>query len=113
MRHEAVINDEPFSVRKTESMSERSRGLLGSEKLSKNEGLWIFPCNSVHSFGMRYSLDIIYLNSDLQIRSIRKDMKPARISLDLFAKSVLELDAGAADQLGLKVGDKVVWKNNH
>ena len=111
MRQDKIINEAPLFVKKTESVTERTKGLLGSETLPRNEGLWISPCNSVHSFGMGYSLDIIYLNSDLQIRSIRKEMKPARLSLDLFSKSVLELGAGVADQLGLIAGDKLVWKN--
>ena len=112
LRHDASLHDMQLVVRKTQSVSERTKGLLGTESLSEDQGLWILPCNSVHSFGMKYPLDIIYLNANQQIRSIRKVMKPARISMDLFAKSVLELNAGMADKLGLQPGDTLNWKNH-
>ena len=101
-----------LTVKKTENTLERTKGLLGSQPLSSDEGLWITPCNSVHTFGMPYALDIIYLNKRFQIRKIISNLKPRRLSINWFAKSVVELKAGVAARLDLKPGDIMHWNEN-
>jgi uncharacterized membrane protein (UPF0127 family) len=98
-----------LSVRKTESAIERTRGLLGAEQLGELEGLWIKPCNSIHSFGMRYPLDVIYLDRHDRVTSLRRHLKPMRMSLDLWARSVIELNVGVIDRLELQKGDVLNW----
>ena len=109
-------NGEPktvsLDVNKTETAMERTQGLLKKPALNSNEGLWISPCNSVHTFGMQYPLDIIYLNSKDQIRKITANLKPRRVSASWFARSVLELQAGTAKQLNLATGDTMKWIKN-
>ena len=109
---QGVAYDTAFTVRKTETTLERTRGLLGSKPLADNEGLWISPCNSVHTFGMSYPLDIVYLNRNQQVRKITANLKPRRLSFSLLAASVIELKAGTASKLLLKKGDKVQWVEN-
>ncbi|HKJ61298.1 MAG TPA: DUF192 domain-containing protein [Hyphomicrobiales bacterium] len=94
---------------KTETALERIRGLLGKPALQDNQGFWIAPCNSVHTFGMRYPLDIVYLDRRQQIKKIRHDLKPFRISWHFLARSVIELRAGAVEALGLRAGDELQW----
>ena len=101
-----------LSVRKTENAMERTRGLLGSEQLDEFEGLWIKPCNSIHSFGMGYPLDVIYLDRHDRVRSVRRHLKPMRLSMDLWAKSVLELNSGVIDRLQVQKGDQLSWRDD-
>ena len=72
----------------------RNKGLLGRERLSPGEGLWILPCQAVHTFGMRFSIDLIYLDRKKQVKKLKCEVPPGRLSACLFAHSVLELPAG-------------------
>jgi uncharacterized membrane protein (UPF0127 family) len=85
----------------------RSKGLLGRRGLGKGAGLWIVPCESVHTFGMKFSIDLIYLDRNHRIRKIRKSVPPWRISVCLTAHSVLELAAGAVGDGDAQPGDIV------
>ncbi|MFC5863797.1 DUF192 domain-containing protein [Acidicapsa dinghuensis] len=87
--------------------SERIRGLLDRESLSQGEGLWIVPCESVHTFGMRFAIDLVYLDRKSRIRKIRHGVKPWRISACLIAHSILELPAGAVTKSDSCVGDQL------
>lgn len=74
----------------------RRRGLLKHERLTDGEGLWIVPCEGVHTFGMKFPIDVVFLGRDKKVLKVRRKMNRARISLCLRAHSVLELAAGAA-----------------
>lgn len=101
-----------LDVRKTENFVERTRGLLKTDSLLSTQALWITPCNSVHTFGMKYPIDVIYLDAGQCIRSIRTNLKPTRISFNILSKSVIEIKAGMATQLGLSKGDKIVFEQD-
>ena len=85
----------------------RAKGLLGRKQLAPGEGLWIVPCESVHTFGMQFAIDLIYLDRKHRIRKIRSDVRPWRISLCLSAHSVIELPAGTVLQSGSQIGDQL------
>jgi uncharacterized membrane protein (UPF0127 family) len=87
------------------SSAKRSKGLLGRNGLAPGEGLWISPCESVHTFFMRFSIDLVYLDREHRIRKIRRDVPPWRISACLTAHSVLELAAGALQEQDAQPGD--------
>lgn len=72
----------------------RRKGLLGREGLSPGEGLWIAPCESVHTFFMRFPIDLVYLDRKNRIRKVRSAVGPWRMSVCLAAHGVLELPAG-------------------
>lgn len=72
----------------------RGRGLLGRKGLPAGSGLWIVPCESVHTFGMQFAIDLIYLDRKRRIRKLRSNVRPWRISACLSAHSILELPAG-------------------
>jgi uncharacterized membrane protein (UPF0127 family) len=95
-------------LRRTETALERTRGLLGS-RLGDDEGLWITPCNSVHTFGMTYPIDVVYLDRRQVVRKITPRLSPRRLSFCLFARSTLELPAGRAAQISLQPGVKMEW----
>lgn len=85
----------------------RRRGLLKHTHLAPGEGLWIAPTESVHSFGMKFAIDVLYLNKAKKVVKVRENMVPGRISLCLTAHSVLELPAGTAAQTGTTKGDQL------
>ncbi|MFC9228018.1 DUF192 domain-containing protein [Streptomyces decoyicus] len=80
----------------------RTRGLLGREGI---EGaLLLTPANSVHTFRMRFAIDVAYLSRDLTVLAVRT-MRPGRLGLPrLRARHVLEAEAGAMARWGLRTG---------
>lgn len=83
----------------------RRKGLLGRTSLSPGEGLWIVPCESVHTWFMQFPIDLIYLNRDKRIEKVRSDVVPWRLSACLSAISVLELAAGSIRASRTEKGD--------
>jgi uncharacterized protein len=93
-----------------DSSETRRTGLLKHSSLEEGRGLWIVPCESVHSFWMKFSIDVLYLDRSKKVRKIRHDMKPWRASMCLPAHSVLELPAGTALRTGTQPGDQLVFE---
>lgn len=88
-----------------DSGSKRTRGLLGRDTLAPGEGLWIVPCESVHTFFMRFPIDLVYLDRKNKIKKVRNAVGPWRISACLTAHSVLELPAGTILKTRSQPGD--------
>ncbi|MFT5574239.1 MAG: uncharacterized membrane protein (UPF0127 family) [Cryomorphaceae bacterium] len=87
----------------TETAIERVRGLFAVDMQSV-DGLWIKPCNSVHTFAMKYLIDLIYLDKEQRIIKIVPGMPTWRLSMACSAHSVIELKEGLAAHYNLKVG---------
>jgi len=85
----------------------RRKGLLGRERLLPGEGLWIAPCESVHTFFMRFPIDLVYLDRNLKVKKVRHSVGAWRMSACLSAHSVLELPAGTAQATRTERGDKI------
>lgn len=83
----------------------RRTGLLRHTRLAPGEGLWIVPCEAVHTFGMKFAIDVVFVSRDKHVLKIRKDMTVRRIAMCLRAHSVLELPAGTLEQTGTVPGD--------
>ncbi len=90
-----------------DNSAKRRTGLLKHERLAAGEGLWIVPCESVHTFFMKFPIDLVYLGKDRKVRKVRHAMKPWRLSACLTAHSILELPAGAAEKTGTRAGDEL------
>jgi uncharacterized protein len=90
-----------------DNSAKRRKGLLGREGLPVGEGLWIVPCEAVHTFGMQFPIDLVYLDRDKRVKHVRSDMRPRRISACLSAHSVLELASGSIRRTQTKPGDKL------
>jgi uncharacterized membrane protein (UPF0127 family) len=83
----------------------RSKGLLGRNGLGPGEGMWIIPCEAIHTFFMRFPIDLIYLDKKLRVKKVRSSVKAWRVSACLRAHSVLELPAGTIRETQTQPGD--------
>ena len=86
----------------------RMKGLLGqtAEGFTAGKGLWITPSQGVHTIGMKFPIDVVYLDSGYRVVYIHHALPPFRIAaIKLKARSVIELPAGTLAQTQTSVGD--------
>lgn len=84
------------------------KGLLGqtTEDFSAGKGLWIAPSQGVHTIGMKFPIDVVYLDSKNRVIHVSHSLAPFRIAaLKLKARSVIELPAGTLAQTETAIGD--------
>lgn len=96
--------DFPVRILCAFSWSRRAVGLLLQRELPESEGLWLRPCASVHTIGMAYPIDVVFLSREGLVQKLVTALKPWRFSASASADSVLELRAGVACRLGVRVG---------
>ncbi|MGW5475913.1 DUF192 domain-containing protein [Streptomyces sp. NPDC004008] len=96
----------PVPLEVARSASDRRRGLLGRDGI---EGaLLLSPARSVHTLGMRFAIDVAYLDRDLRVVAVRT-MRPGRIGLPRpWARHVLEAEAGAMERWGVRRGTRIL-----
>jgi hypothetical protein len=95
-------------LRVAETTFARMKGLLGTTGLSDEEALWIHACNSVHTFFMKYSIDCVFLDRQMNVKALVENVQPGKIVWPRWgATSVIEMKSGAIRKLGLKVGDRL------
>jgi uncharacterized protein len=85
----------------------RQKGLLGRNHLPAGEGLWIIPCESVHTFFMRFAIDLVYIDRAMKVRKVRNSVPPWRLSACLSAHSVIELASGTIETTQTREGDQL------
>lgn len=101
---ELIVND----LEQATSFLERGKGLLGRDGLNEGHGLWIKPCNNIHTFFMKFKIDCVFLDEHLVIQRIASNMKPFRVAGPVWkARSVIELKAGTIEKANLSVGDQL------
>ena len=93
-----------------DTSAKRRTGLLKHEKLEPGEGLWIVPCESVHTFFMKFPIDLVYLDKQRRVRKVRHAVPAWRLSACLRAHSILELPAGTAEKSGTLPGDELSFE---
>jgi uncharacterized membrane protein (UPF0127 family) len=89
---------------------DRARGLLGLPPLNQGEGLLISPCSSIHTIGMRYPIDVVFLNAAWTVVKIVERFPAARFCGARLARLTLELPAGEVDRMGIVVGERLIWR---
>lgn len=100
-------------VKKATGLKARMKGLLCQNELPFGHGMWITPCNSIHTFFMKFSIDVLFLSSEGKCVQIYKNVRPFRITpMIRKAHSVLELPAGTLDQSPTQLGDLLVLETN-
>ncbi len=90
-----------------DSRRTRRRGLLGRSSLDRGAALLLTPCLAVHTAGMRFAIDVVFLNASGHVVRIVPALQPWRVAACRSARSVVELAAGALDEVSLAVGDRV------
>lgn len=89
----------------------RMRGLLGHPQLRSDaqEALWLTPCNNVHTLGMRYALDIVFLDRAGCVLDFQERVQPRRMRLCWAARHTVELASGGIAALAITVGEQWQW----
>jgi uncharacterized membrane protein (UPF0127 family) len=95
------------AIEVADTSSKRRTGLLKHASLPEGHGLWIVPCEAVHTFGMTFPIDVLFLNKKRKVLKVRKDMGRRRMAIWLIAHSVLELPAGTVAATGTQPGDEL------
>lgn len=99
-----------FNARLTTSFFDRLKGLLGTTSLDADSPLIIDKCGSVHSFFMKYSIGVLYLNADRQV--IGKELlRPNRLGRFYWrTRLVIECSSQSLDSLDIPIGTRISWK---
>jgi uncharacterized membrane protein (UPF0127 family) len=107
-------NPEPLlsDVMHTSNTLERMRGLLGRPPLQPHQALLIRPCSSVHTFGMRYPIDLVFLDENWRIIKLVHALRPRRITWAWGAQMVIELAGGILSRLNLTPQTQLRWEKH-
>ena len=107
-RNEVIAN----KVRRASNFFARMKGLLGTKTLASDEGLLIPKCQGIHTFGMAYAIDVVYLDKQNRILFIKENILPNKVGPTLMnAAGVLELPAGKAHDAHIQKGDTLSFQN--
>ncbi|HEY4347528.1 MAG TPA: DUF192 domain-containing protein [Gaiellaceae bacterium] len=90
-------------------MLQRMRGLMGRKSLEPGSGMLITHSGSIHTFFMHFPIDAVFLDKNMRVRKIVREMPRRRTASSFGARSVLELPAGEAARVGLEVGARLSW----
>ena len=102
---DAVLGE---AIELADTSSKRRVGLLRHERLEPGEGLWIVPCESVHTFFMKFAIDLVYVDRKQKVRKVCRAVPPWRLSACLTAHSILELPAGTIERTQTQAGDELL-----
>jgi uncharacterized membrane protein (UPF0127 family) len=83
----------------------RRKGLLGRDSLADDTAMIIAPSNAVHTFAMRFAIDIAFVAKDGRVLKVRRAVKPRRLAAAWGAFAVVELAAGALERSQTQKGD--------
>lgn len=86
----------------------RRRGLLGRHGLTTGGAVVIAPCFAVHTWFMKFPIDIVFASRDGRVARVRSRVRPWRVSVAWTAFATIELGAGVADEAGVRRGDRLI-----
>lgn len=96
-------------VKLANSFFTRVLGLIPKRSISESEGLIIDPCSSIHTFFMRFAIDVVFVNQKNKVVALYENVKPYRILPIHFSSSfVLELGAGQISAHNIQKGDLIL-----
>jgi uncharacterized protein len=88
----------------------RLRGQLGRPEPVPGEGLLIDPCRAVHMYGMRYALDVLFLDPEGKVEAMYEGLEPGtRSGRHAGARYALELPVGTIERTNTREGDELQW----
>ena len=113
----AILNDRTgrviaSAVELADTSETRRRGLLGRDSLDPSAALIIAPCSAVHTFFMRFVIDIVFVDRNGTVLKTVADVKPWRIAARPGAFAVVELNAGAIRRSELQIGDRLTLRES-
>lgn len=95
-------------VRIASSFAARMKGLLGERELAAGRALWIERCNSIHTWFMRFAIDVVFVDRQLIVQKVCRDVGPWRVTFPAWrANSVFEMPAGTLANRLVDVGDQL------
>ena len=100
----------PLATRATvaRTLSERLTGLLGRAQLPAGEALMFPVCSSIHTIGMRFPIDAIFVDRDWRVVALKSQVRPWRVVLPVRkAWAVVETPAGTIAQTRVAIGDRL------
>ena len=86
----------------------RRKGLLGRDGLAPGAGLVIAPSNAVHTFFMRFPIDIVFVTRAGHVVKVRSSVGPRRMAGVFRGFAVVEMAAGTAARVGMTAGDRLL-----
>lgn len=94
----------------TSNFYDRFKGLLGKKEIKNDEALIIKPCNSIHMFFMKFSIDVIFIDKNDRVCEMIKNIKPWKVSKIIKeAKYVIELKSGKIEEHNIEIGDLISY----
>src|SRR3954447_21258135 len=85
----------------------RLRGLLGRSDLPAGQGLWLRPSPSIHTWFMRFPIDVVFLDGEQRVLDVIGELGPWRMAARRGARAVVELASGEAERRGVRPGDRL------
>lgn len=98
-------------VRLAGNSHDRRIGLSHCRQLDPQEGLLLSPCEAIHTFGMRFPLDVLFIDPGGKVRALRQGLRPRRMAACWRARSTLELAPGAIRASATGEGDLLEFLN--
>jgi uncharacterized membrane protein (UPF0127 family) len=86
----------------------RNRGLLGRDGLASDAALILAPCASIHTFFMRFAIDVLFVRKDGTVAKVRERIVPMRAACALGGFAAIELVAGRVAIVGVRAGDRLL-----
>ncbi len=95
------------SIDIADDSAKRNTGLLKHRGLDRGHGLWIVPCEGIHTFFMKFAIDVVYVDRKDRVRKVVRALGPWKLSFCLPARSVIELPPGVIDETQTQKGDQL------
>lgn len=113
MKKVAIFNEKNQVLFKNAVMTtnffDRLIGLVGKSKIEEDQALCIKPCNSIHMLFMRFSIDVIFIDSSSKVIGLIEDFKPWRVSgLVKNSKAVIEMPCHSIKKKQIKLNDTII-----
>jgi uncharacterized membrane protein (UPF0127 family) len=87
----------------------RTLGLLTRATLERDEGVWLAPCRAIHTVGMRYAIDVVFVDRAGCVVRLCRNVRPNRLVVTCAAAdAVVELRGGALDVIAVRLGDRIL-----
>lgn len=94
-----------------DTIFKRMKGLLGAKEIKKGYALILNPCNSIHTFFMRFPIDVLFLNKNNQVIKVVHSIKPFRLTnIYLNSSLAIEFSSGTIRASQTQEGDTILFE---